>query len=140
MVVHLPIRARRIGVEWRTREGGVGIAAATDAKGTPLMGLYTINRLNQPNGWPCLLPRVGLMTDIVIGFENNLAIKIYIDALVTARGVELIVCPPSYIVARGQYVRMHVALWGSEPPERDFYLCAPHFDHEAAYYSLSKSA
>ena len=140
MAVHLPLKAKRIGVEWKTREGGIGITAATDAKGTPLMGLYTINRLDQPNGWPCLLPRLRLMTDIVIGFEENIAIKIYIDAWVTERGVELIVCPPSYIVARGRYDRMHIARWGSKPPERDFYLCAPHCDDEAAQYYLSKSA
>ena len=143
MVLQLPLQAMPIGVEWITIEGGFGIAASTDARGEALMGLYKINRMGQPCGLPILFPRDRLMMDIVLGLEDGIVMPLFFDAHITKYGVEVTICPPLHIKQRG-VSRFQSSVWGSNPPERNFYAWLfpndNHNDNECASYCLSKSA
>ena len=111
----LPLGAEDIDLKWHIEEGGIGLTACTDQKGLPYIGVYLLNRLGNSMGAPLSLQHDRLMIRVVAGYVRRHPIVVFIDAEITAKGLEARYEPPDFVVARG-YERHKFAAWGSEAP------------------------
>ena len=111
----LPLTAEDIDLKWRIKEGGIGLTASTDEAGIPCIGLYPLNSLGNPIGAPLSFQHERLMCRLVAGYIKRQPIVVFIDAEITARGLDARYVPPLIIRARG-YEPHKFAAWGSEAP------------------------
>lgn len=110
----LPANAGDIFLEWTTSEGGFGVTAFTDREALPYVGLYPLNRAGKPCGMPIRLRRCRIMGEVVVGFEDDRPLAVFVDIEVSARGLSLIICVP--FKTPNPMPRSLFAPWGGPPP------------------------
>jgi hypothetical protein len=115
MKATLPRAAEPVAVEWLTREGGIRVVAWTDVNGIPFLGVFTLNRMGQPNGLPCWLRRSRFLSDVVIGFRDEKPIVIRLFAHVRPWGLEVTLDLSRYATTTFRYRRKLFASWEHGP-------------------------
>jgi hypothetical protein len=116
MKINLPLSADPISVEWLTREGGIRAVAWTDEKGIPFLGIFTLNRMGQPNGLPCWFRRQRFSSDVVIGFSDEKPVIIRVCAHVQSWGLVVDLHLSRYVTKTFRYRRRLFTPWHKSPP------------------------
>jgi hypothetical protein len=116
MIALFPRNAEPVSVEWLTREGGVRAVAWTNERGVPFLGVFTLNRLGQPNGLPCWYRRSRFLSDIVIGFNGEKPVIVRLYVRVRSWGLEATIRLTRYATQTYQYHRNLFAPWHTSPP------------------------
>jgi hypothetical protein len=115
MTTALPINAEPVAVEWLTREGGIRIVAWTNDESIPFLGVFTLNRMGQPNGLPCWLRRSRFLSDVVIGFNDEKPVIIRLFVHVRPWGLEVTLDLSRYATTSFRYRRKLFASWEDGP-------------------------
>lgn len=95
-----PLSAPEISVEWHKEECGLGVTAYTDEAGLPYIGLYQLDFEGIPCGQPIYFQRQRLMADVLIGLNNLKPVVVYIDADISARGLDVRLCLPLGVIGQ----------------------------------------
>ncbi len=134
-----PLGAEPIFVEWMTADGGVRAVAWTDIKGSPYIGIFTLNRMGKPNGLPCWLRRRCFLSPIVIGFDRECPVIVILKVNISAMGLTMVIrlpwLPASFYTSK----RRLFAPWGSEAPSLGF-IVMPSNDGGKASFFLSEAS
>lgn len=96
---HLPVKAKAIHLAWRYPDGGIGVAAYTDAAAHPYIGLYPLDALGRALGLPLYLARYHFMARVVVSMTSSHPLIAFIDAAVSADGLDLRLALPRTVPA-----------------------------------------
>ncbi|MFY9287903.1 MAG: hypothetical protein WAO98_05320 [Alphaproteobacteria bacterium] len=135
-----PISKEPVFVDWRRPDiGGLRVTAWTDKIGNPYIGVFTLNREGKSRGIPIWLERQRFMSHVVIGFDDNeLPVKVFLDAEVTCRGIQVSLQLPWEPANDFFYHRRLFARWDSATPVLGF-IADPAKDDALASYALSEA-